>query len=193
MYKNMTELLTPTKIGDFEIEHFEVSDKDVRAIIDGVLPGKYVKLTHKRQVVMSNTYMEERTNRDFCYKAHGDVLIGGLGIGMIIMAIQDKPQVNSITIIEKNPEVIDMIVPQLDFNGKVNVINADVFAWKPSRGQKFDCVYMDIWNYINEDVYKEEMLPLKRKYAHYLKPLAVSPNRFNKCWAEWNAKNGRRL
>lgn len=193
MYKNMTELLTPIKNGDFEIRHFEVSDKDVRAMIDGILPGKYVKLTHKGAVVMSNTYMEERTNHYFCSRAHGDILIGGLGIGMIILAIQDKPYVNSITVLEKNQEVIDMIVPQLGFNDKVKIVNADVFTWKPLRGQKYDCIYMDIWNYINEDVYKNEMVPLKRKYAHYLKPLAVSPNRFNKCWAEWNAKNGRRL
>ena len=38
---------------------------------------------------------------DFCCYAHGDMLIGGLGIGMIILAIQDNPEVKSITVIEK--------------------------------------------------------------------------------------------
>ena len=35
---------------------------------------------------------------------------------MIIMAIQDKPEVNSITVIEKNQEVIDLVASQLKFN-----------------------------------------------------------------------------
>ena len=189
----MTELLQPAECGNFKISHFEVTSKDIRAAIDGIYPGRYVKLTENGRVVMSNTDMEKRTNREFCNCANGDVLIGGLGIGMIIMAIQDNPAVNSITVLEKNQEVIDLVASQLEFNDKVNIIHADVFSWKPARGQKFDCIYMDVWEYINEDIYREEMLSLKRKYAHYLKPKDESPKRFNKCWAEWNAKNGRRL
>lgn len=127
----------------------------------------------------------------FC-EGRADV-VGGLGIGMIIMAIQDKPEVKSITVIEKNQEVIDMVASQLDFNEKVNIICADVFEWKPERGVKYDMAYMDIWNWINEDVYKKEMQPLKRKYARFLRSKDINPNRFNECWAEYQAKNGRRL
>lgn len=192
MYKDMAQLLKPGKKGDFEIKHFEVQ-KSFRAVLDGITPGTYVKLTHNGEVVMSNTGMEERTNRSFVSNAYGDILIGGLGIGMIIMAIQSKDNVKSITVVEKYQEVIDLVASQLPFNDKVRIINADVFEWKPERGQRFDCVYMDIWNFINSDVYHEEMKPLKRKYGHYLKPVADSPKRFNECWAEWNAKNNMRL
>lgn len=193
MYKNMTELLKPCKNGDFEICHFTVSDKDIRAMIDGIPAGQYVKLTHNGDVVMSNTPMEQRTNREFCRKANGDVLVGGLGIGMIILAIQDKPDVKSITIIEKSQEVIEMVASQLPFNDKVKIACDDVFTWKPEKGQKFDCVYMDIWNWVNSDVWEEEMKPLKRKYSHYMKPKAESPKRFTECWAEYQAKNNCRL
>ena len=48
-------------------------------------------------------------------------------------------------------------------NDKVTVIEGDVYTWKPDR--KYDCVYMDIWSYVNSDVY-EEMKTLKRKYGH---------------------------
>lgn len=192
MYKDMTKLLVPAENGAFKIEKFEVGES-FRAMLDGIMPGGYVKLTHYGEVVMSDTSMEKRTNKYFCYTAHGDVLIGGLGIGMIIMAIQDKPAVRSITVLEKHQEVIELVARQLPFNDKVHIIKADVFAWKPAKGQKFDCIYMDIWNWINSDVYHEEMKPLKRKYGHYLKPLSESPNRFNECWAEWYAKNNRRL
>lgn len=192
MYKEMTELLTPAENGKFKIQIFDV-EQSLRAMLDGIVPGRYVKLTYDGEVVMSNTEMEKRTNYSFCAHAHGDVLIGGLGIGMIVMAIQDKEEVTSITVLEKHQEVIDMVASQLPFNDKVHIIKDDVFAWKPAKGQRFDCVYMDIWNYINSDVYHEEMKPLKRKYGHYLKPLAESPDRFNWCWAEYYAKNNYRL
>lgn len=85
MYKDMPQLLSPTENGDFNLEHFEVRNGDIRAILSGVNPGNYVRLMHRGEVVMSDTYMEKRTNSGFCANAYGDVLIGGLGIGMIIM------------------------------------------------------------------------------------------------------------
>ena len=175
------------------IEHFEITDHDIRAIFKGIMPGKYVRLSRRGSVVMSDTMMEKRTNREFCGKAHGDVLVGGLGIGMILMAIQDNPAVNSITVLEKYQEVIDMVAQQLPLNEKVKIICADVFEWKPENGQRFDCIYMDIWDYINSEIYRNEMKPLKRKYGHYLKSIQESPKRFNTCWAEWYAKNNREL
>ena len=162
-------------------------------MFDGITPGKYIRLLHNGECVMSDTNMEKRTNSDFCINAYGDIIIGGLGIGMIIMAIQDKPEVNTITVIEKNQEVIDLVASQLNFNDKVNIVCADVFEWKPERGVKYDMAYMDIWNWINEDVYKNEMQPLKRKYARFLRSKNENPRRFNKCWAEYQAKTGRRL
>lgn len=193
MYKNMTELLEEKELNGWKLQKFEIRNDDIRAILSGITPGKYVRLLHEGECVMSDTNMEKKTNIDFCRNAHGDIIIGGLGIGMIIMAIQDKPEVKSITVIEKSQEVIDIVASQLKFNNKVNIICADVFEWKPERGVKYDMAYMDIWNWINKDVYKEEMQPLKRKYAHYLKSKEENPKRYNKCWAEYQAKNGRRL
>lgn len=193
MYLEMANLLQDRQIGDWKLEKFTIEKNNLRAMSQGIAVGTYVKLTYKGECVMSDTYMEKKTNLDFCIKAHGDVLIGGLGIGMIILAIQDKPEVKSITVIEKNQEVIDMVASQLNFNKKVNIICADVFEWKPEKGVKYDVSYMDIWNWINEDVYEKEMKPLKKKYARFLKNKQENPNRYNKCWAEYQAKTGKRL
>lgn len=193
MYKEMPQLLSTAQVGDFKLEKFTIEKNNMAAMFQGISPGEYVRLTHRGEVVMSDTMMEKRTNSAFCRNAYGDILIGGLGIGMIIMAIQDNENVRSITVLEKNQEVIDMVANQLPLNNKVKIICADVFTWKPEKGQKFDCIYMDIWNYVNVDVYQEEMKPLKRKYGHYLKSMDESPKRFNECWAEYQAKNGRRL
>ena len=62
-----------------------------------------------------------------------------------------------------------MVVNQLPLNGKVQIIQADVFDWRPQRGTKYDTVYMDIWPWLDNNTYQKEMLPLKRKFARYLK------------------------
>lgn len=193
MYKNMSELLEEKELNGWKLQKFEIRNDNIRAMFNGITPGTYIRLLHDGECVMSDTEMEKRTNLDFCIKAHGDIIIGGLGIGMIIMAIQDEPEVKSITVIEKNQEVIDLVASQLKFNDKVNIICADVFEWKPEHGVKYDMAYMDIWNWVNEDVYKKEMQPLKRKYARFLRSKNENLNRFNECWAEYQAKTGRRL
>ena len=194
MYKNMAEILKDGKVGDYALSKFTITDKDLLAKVrSGISNGTYIKLTHKGEVVMSDTNMEKQTNYRFCCNAHGDVLIGGLGIGMIVLAIQDNPKVNSITILEKSNEVIQLVGEQLPLNSKVRIINADVFAWKPPKGKKFNCIYMDIWNWINSDVYRKEMIPLTRKYCHYLVAENEDQNRFMDCWCKKQAKNNERI
>ena len=189
-YISMAEILRPCKVGSAEIDIFEVDEKASSSTIfrSYVPAGKYARLKINGHTIMSDTPMEWRTNRECIYHANGDVLIGGLGIGMIIMAIQDKDCVKSITVIEKNPDVIAAVKDQLPLNDKVRVIEGDVYTYVPDR--KYDCVYMDIWGDISEELYPQ-MVKLKRKYGHYLKPLSESPNRFNLCWAEYNAKYGK--
>ena len=194
MYKKMAEILKEGSVGDFSLKKFTITDKDFMAHFRmGISNGDYIRLMHRGECVMSDTNMEKRTNYPFCLKAHGEVLIGGLGIGMIILAIQDKPEISHITVIEKYPEVIKLVGNNLPLNNKVEIINADVFDWKPSSGKKYNCIYMDIWNWVNQDIYKKEMVPLTRKYSHYLVSKEIDANRFMDCWAKKQAKGGLRL
>ena len=191
MYKNMTEILKDGKAGDFELTHFEIGKNDLYAIFHGIPCGKFIKLTHRGEVVMSDTAMEKRTNRDFVVKAHGNVLIGGLGIGLILLAIQDKEDIEQITVIEKNKEVIELVGNQLPLNSKVNIVNDDVFEYKPLF--KYNTIYMDIWNYINENIYNDQMKPLISRYRRYLVPKSEDENRYIDCWCKRQAKNGVRI
>lgn len=194
MYKDMTEVLSEKEQNGWKLEKFEVKNDDLLyAFRSGVDPGNYIRLMHNGKLVMSDTDMEKRTNAEFCSKAHGDVLIGGLGIGLIVLAIQDKTEVNSITILECNQDVIDLVATQLPLNNKVKIVNADVFIWKPDKGIRYDTIYMDIWPLISKEIYQKEMRVLKKKFARYLKSKDLSPNRFNKCWAEYYAKTERPL
>lgn len=184
-YKDMTKFFKEKTIGDYSINKFKIENNNIGAIIRGIPEGEYVLLKGP-SVLMSNTPMEQRTNREFIDKANGDVLIGGLGIGLIILPIQDKENVKSITIIEKNKEVIELVSEQLPLNNKVNIIHSDIFNFMPDK--KYDTIYLDIWPYVNSDIYENEMIPLKNKYSKYLVSKNKNPDRFIKCWAESEAK-----
>lgn len=191
-YKDMTEILKDGKVGDFELFHYEIRENDFYAQFRAGIPcGKYIKLTHGGECVMSDTPMEKRTNTSFVINAHGNVLIGGLGIGLIILAIQDKEEVKQITVVEKNAEVIELVGKQLPLNSKVHIVHDDAFKYKPLFN--YNTIYMDIWNYINSDIYHKEMKPLISRYRRYLVPKSEDENRYIDCWCKWQAKNNRAI
>jgi spermidine synthase len=176
MFKDMATVLEEREGERFKLEHFTVSEQEVRFAqirdrhgeYDEFLPGTYVKLVDKTKhwdgVVMSDTQMERETNMDLYKNANGHVLIGGLGLGMILLAIQDKPEVTKVTVVEKYQEVIDLVATQLPLNDKVQIIQCDVFDFKPQKGEIYDTIYMDIWNTVSGDFW-EEHKTLTRKFC----------------------------
>lgn len=174
MYEtNLCEKIAEGKKGNVEIVHFEINEEQAKnfnfkCVISGDIfgqlkAGKYVKLLIDDEVVMSDTTMEKMTNANFIYNAYGDVLIAGLGLGLIINPLLEKEEVTSITIIEKNQNVIDLVGPYYN-NPKINIINGDIFTWKPPKGKKWDTIYFDIWSDRCSDNIKE-MKTLHRRFG----------------------------
>jgi spermidine synthase len=191
MFQDMHNILNEGEIGNFYLKKFEIKN-ETRPIRCTIPEGKYIRLMGRGGCIMSNTSMEKRTNFEIVNKAHGDVFIAGLGIGLIILPIQEKVEVKSITILEKYSEVIELVGKQLPLNDKVKIIQGDVFEYQFPKGTKFDCIYFDIWDYVNSDVYKE-MIELKKRYRKYKRSKKDNPNVFIKCWAEYQAKYDKRL
>lgn len=190
-YKDMTKLLSNEEYDNYKIEKFTIESGNIVALVQGIPTGEYVRLMNGSELLMSNTPMEKRTNLDFLIKANGDVLIGGLGIGLIVLPLLEKENVNSITIVEKSSEIIEMVGKQLNLSDKVKIVNDDIYTYEPE--QKFDTIYIDIWPAVNSDIWKEEMKPLKQRYRKYLVSKSENPNRYLACWAEYQAKNNLRL
>lgn len=127
--------------------------------------GTYTRLTTGFSVVMSDTPMEIRTNLDFLYQAHGHVLIAGLGLGVILKILEKRKGIKSVTVIEKNQEVIDLVLDQLNLPDNFKVIQSDIFDYEPT--EKFDTIYFDIWTNICSDNW-EEMKTLRKKFKKFL-------------------------
>lgn len=121
----------------------------------------------KKEIVMSDSMMEKRTNIDFVNEANGDVLIAGLGLGMIVLAIQDNPKVKSITVVEIDSKLKELSMQGLGkfLNEKVNIVIEDINNFTPTK--KYDVVYCDIWNNIDGENW-EEMKSLTKKFKYFV-------------------------
>jgi spermidine synthase len=92
---------------------------------------------------------------DTCYEAigaaRGKVVTFGLGLGYYAFMVSEKAEVESITVIEKSPDVIRLferyILPYFRHPKKVKIINADAFEYAekimPKEG--FDLAFVDTW------------------------------------------------
>lgn len=162
------------KSGDWYIDTFTVSEKDaaftrLRETVTGgrekaIPAGTYKRLVHRWDTVMSNTPMEVHTHLVFIERASGDVLINGLGLGMALKAILEKPEVRSVTVIEKSPDVIALVAPTFAADRRVEIINGDAFTWQPPAGQRYDVAWHDIWTHITAGNLRE-MDALVERYA----------------------------
>lgn len=187
-FEPMHKILPPGEKGKAQIEHFTIDQSSgFRALFrDGIAPGTYVRLMVGGRLLMSDTAMEQRTNAGVVACAKGDVLIAGLGIGLIIVPMLRNPAVKSITVIEKYQDVVDLVLPTLiasvpGADAKLKVIVQDVLTWKPGPKDllpKYDVIYFDIWGDINTDLLAE-MTTLKRRYARRL-----NEGGFMACWQQ---------
>lgn len=160
--------------GPWRVEAFSVSAQEsemtlARAKIQGAInefvpAGNYTRLMRGDIVVMSNTPMEIRTNRAFIRRAKGKVLINGLGLGMVLGAILNKPEIESVTVVEYSEDVIKLVGPSFRDDSRVRVVHACAFEYQPEQGAFFDAVWHDIWDEISEKNLPE-MHKLHRKYG----------------------------
>ncbi len=157
------------KSGNWSVETFIVPKDDFSQIISmfktgrSVPEGTYKRLMRGRTVVMSNTRDEIRDFSQFTYVAKGSVLINGLGLGCVVKVLLDKPEITKITVIEKSEDVINLVAPYFT-DDRVNIIHADAFKYTPPKGEIYDFVWHDIWDYITADNLTE-MATLHRKYG----------------------------
>ena len=161
--------------GDWKISRFTVTEQTakleaLRANMHGhnryCPAGTYTRLTRAGQVIMSDTRDEIRDHRPFMELATGNILISGLGLGMVLNGCLKKPEVAHATVIEISPDVINLVGNYYQdlYGDRLTIINADIMEWKPPKGTKYDFVWHDIWDSLCGDNVKE-MSYLHRKFG----------------------------
>ena len=182
----MADILNPSKHGKACLEKYRVNACDFRArFYDHMEVGEeYMVLKVDEQLMMSDTPMERESNQKILDMAYGDVLIGGLGLGMILFALQQNPGVKSIRVIEQSADVIELVGKQiahlLDVSlPAVHIVQGDVFDYPAAHPtERYDTIYMDIWPYYGHGM-QDDMIKLKQAYT----PLLKKDGWFG-CWQE---------
>lgn len=196
----MIELLPEGKIGDAEIRHRVVtpSESQFSALRGGLAyvdPGTYAMLLIREQIVMSDTRMERSSNYEVISRANGKVLIAGLGIGMILTAILQKPEVAEILVVEDCEDVIQLVAPHIQkivpADKKLEIIRGDIFAVKRKLKElkPFDTIYFDIWSTICTD-HLTEIATLHHMYKNFLN--RRNPKAWMGSWMQGYLKSLRR-
>jgi hypothetical protein len=150
----------PGQSGNWNVERFEVSQLTaeiscLRSSSRSVSPGQYTRLTRGRAVIMSDTPAEVSDHLPFIRRARrvgGKILIHGLGLGVCLDAILREDMrptnVEHVLVIEKSQDVIGLVAQHyLDrYGDRLEIRQGDAYTWQPEKGQRWTCVWHDIWD-----------------------------------------------
>lgn len=87
--------------------------------------------------------------------AYGDVVLSGLGLGLLPLWVANKPNVTSVTVYEKNSDVIELFKlnnPQIQ---NLTIINQDITEVVSSN--RFDCLLLDHFEFESVQVKEAEV------------------------------------
>ena len=179
-YINLTKIYpSQLKFGNYIVQQVLVNNYIHDKVLnfynysDNLEKERIVFLLNKsNECIMSSNLFERLTNQNFIDTAKGDVIIFGLGLGLIIFPLLEDDEVTSITVIDKSVDIIDNIGPiikKYDVNDKLTIINGDVFTYyQQLNDAKFDVAYFDYWNIVDSTIYND-METLKELYKNNIK------------------------
>lgn len=104
------------------------------------------------RVWMTVTPNEINTIQPAIRQSHGKVLTFGLGLGYYAFHALLREDVTSVTVVEKNPQVIDvfkrLLLPYFPRQQDLHIIEADAFEYaeKIMPREGFDTVFTDLWH-----------------------------------------------
>lgn len=88
--------------------------------------------------------------RPFIEEASGNILLIGCGLGYAAYMLSEKENVNSVTIIDNNQDVLDLftnhLLPQFKNKNKINTIQGDGIKYLKEND-------LSIYNYVNVDIW----------------------------------------
>lgn len=153
------------KRGHWTVERFRIPKKSLAFTYGhrAPQPGVYTRLLCGQHCVMSDTDAEMRDHYAPVINAKGHILLNGLGIGMVLKGCLAKKEVTKATIIELDADLISLVAPHYS-DPRVEVVQADAYAYQPPKGVRYGMVWHDIWDDICSDNL-EGMKKLHRKYG----------------------------
>lgn len=138
---------------------------------------------------MTLTPVDLDTSDEAIAAAHGRVITFGLGLGYYAYMCSEKPEVESVTVVERSPEVIRLfkkhILPQFPNGDKIRIIEADAFEYAEMTmpKEKYDLAFVDTWRDASDGTpMYERMKPLERlspntRFMYWIENFLISRQR----------------
>jgi len=84
--------------------------------------------------------------QDLAKASYGKVLVAGLGLGLIVHALEENNNVDSIDVVEINRDVISLVYPHIRVR-KTRIIHDDFWQYLYRTEESYDTCIIDIWVY----------------------------------------------
>jgi len=140
MWKKLYNILPEIEYNDWKIQH-EIDPYDNISINTCLFKNEIG--------VMDDSLTEYNLTTHFLDRAFGNVLILGLGLGLVPLYLQDNSNIKKIDIVEIDSDLIKLIKKYIKFNDNINIINEDCYKFIPSY--KYDSIWCDITNIYDDD------------------------------------------
>ena len=139
--------------GDFKIQNCTTTTGEgswlnyvnYKQLTGGPYTVLYQKMYGHWLNIMQDTEAEYSEHDWLMSRLSGDILIGGLGIGMINIPLLASSDITSVTIVEKNQDVIDLVWDNCPKDDRFTLIHADINTWTPPEGSSWDVAWFDTW------------------------------------------------
>lgn len=93
---------------------------------------------------------EIETMREPLTRARGKVTVFGLGLGYFAFCASEKENVESVTVVERDENIIalfeEAILPHLKNRKKIRIVKCDAFEYMERNDHNTDYVFVDIWH-----------------------------------------------
>lgn len=113
-------------------------------------PLPYLAISKNKTIWMSITPSEIDSMEKEIKEAKGKVITFGLGLGYYAYMVSLKNDVESVTIVDNDDDIIDLfltyILPQFEFKNKIHVVKSDAFKFLTNSLQEYDYAYFDLWH-----------------------------------------------
>lgn len=139
--------------GRWSVERHGVEGVGIAAAVnEGRPPWTFLRFRHpcsRRETVMSDQLSELRTHLEAAQRAHGRVLVTGLGLGCVLRGVLTRPGVEHVDVVERDADVLLLVAAHLPADRRVEIHHADAMAWTRQRiaaGDRWDVAWHDLWS-----------------------------------------------
>lgn len=159
--------------GDYEIAYYTDETTDLMwqeyLTLKGESHDSYTVLIKDSlgMPIMQDSEAEYNEHQWLWDNATGDVLVGGLGLGVCHQPLIDNPDVTSVTIIELEQDVVDLVWDDCVKDDTFSIVVADFETWSPPEGSSFDTVWGDTWLVDNSLTMVDYRTLITNRYSQY--------------------------